>query len=148
MKIQKRNGGIAVLFLWPRRYISVGGHRHISAALPQVKRQSTHFTGDWVAPRAGLDECGKARHHRVSIFQTPKPIASRSADYVIPNFPSGVRPSFAIGYSISISAQNMELQVFLTLENFYVGPRIIACNDYNGGSVFKFVLFIYLFIYS
>jgi len=35
---------------------------------------------------------------------------------------------------------------FLPLENFCVGLRISACNDYNGVSFLKFVLFIYLFI--
>ena len=118
MKIQKLNGGIAVLFLRPRRYMSIGGHRHIPVALPQVKRQSNHFTGSWMAPKVGLDECGKARLHRVSIVQTPKPLASRSADYVIPERPSRVRLSFARGYYIGISAQNVKLQVFLTFRKF------------------------------
>jgi hypothetical protein len=28
---------------------------------------STHSTGGWVGPRAGLDRCGKSRPHRDSI---------------------------------------------------------------------------------
>jgi hypothetical protein len=43
--------------------MGVGGQRHALAALPPGKRSGTHFIGGWVDPRAGLDECGKSRHH-------------------------------------------------------------------------------------
>jgi len=42
----------------------VGVQRHVPAALPPGKRPGTHFIGDWVDPRAGLDGCGKFRSHR------------------------------------------------------------------------------------
>ena len=38
--------------------------------LPQ-ERPGTHFTGGWVGPRAGLDECGKSRPQRDSIPDRP-----------------------------------------------------------------------------
>jgi hypothetical protein len=37
-----------------------------------------------MGPSAVLEECAKRRLHQVSIFQTPMPVASRSAEYVIP----------------------------------------------------------------
>jgi hypothetical protein len=68
-----RSGGIAVLFLQPRRYIGVGVQRHAPAALPPRKKSGTHSTAGWVGPRVGLDECGKSRHHRYSIPGLPSP---------------------------------------------------------------------------
>ena len=53
------------------------GKRHAPAALYPPERPSTHCTGGWVGPRAGLDRRGKSRHHRVSI---PGP-SSRYTDY-------------------------------------------------------------------
>jgi hypothetical protein len=35
------------------------------------ERPSTHCTGGWVGPRAGLDWCGKSRPHRDSIPDRP-----------------------------------------------------------------------------
>ena len=45
-------------------------------SLPR-KRHGTHCTGGWVGPRAGLDRCGKSRHHRDSIRgpSSPWPVA-------------------------------------------------------------------------
>jgi len=40
---------------------------HTSASLYPRKGPSTHCTGCWVGPRAGLDRCGKSRPHRDSI---------------------------------------------------------------------------------
>ena len=37
--------------------MGVGGQRH-APHYPQ-ERTGTHFIGDWVGPRAGLDKCGK-----------------------------------------------------------------------------------------
>jgi len=37
------------------------------AALYPRERPSTHCTGGWVGPRAGLNRCGKSRLHRDSI---------------------------------------------------------------------------------
>ena len=42
----------------------VGGHRHAPAASAPGKRKSTHFVGETVDPRAGVDECGKSRLQR------------------------------------------------------------------------------------
>jgi len=35
--------------------MEVGGQCHALATLPLGKRPSTHWTGGWVGPRAGLD---------------------------------------------------------------------------------------------
>ena len=42
----------------------VGGQRHVLAPLPPGKTAGVSFTGGWLRPRAGLDRCGKCRHHR------------------------------------------------------------------------------------
>jgi hypothetical protein len=43
----------------------VGGT--MSQQLYPLERPSTHYTGGWVGPRAGLDVCEKPRPHRDSI---------------------------------------------------------------------------------
>jgi hypothetical protein len=45
----------------------MGGQHHAPAALPPGKRSGTHCLGGWVAPRAGVDACGKSSHRRLSI---------------------------------------------------------------------------------
>jgi hypothetical protein len=50
-----------------------GGQRHAPAALYLLERPGTHCTGGLVGPRAGLDRCGKFRHHRDSIPVPPSP---------------------------------------------------------------------------
>jgi hypothetical protein len=42
----------------------VGSQRHAPAALPPGKGPSTHCTGGWVGPRAGLVGYEKSRPHR------------------------------------------------------------------------------------
>ena len=42
--------------------VGVGGQRHAPAALLR-ERPSTHCTGGWVGPRAGLERCGKSCPH-------------------------------------------------------------------------------------
>jgi len=49
------------------RLRGIGGQRHTPAALTLGNLRGTHCTGGWVGPRAGLDRCGKSRHHRDSI---------------------------------------------------------------------------------
>ena len=49
----------------------VRGQRHAPAALYPRERPSTHCTGGWVGPRAGLDRRGKSR---------PPPTGIRSPD--------------------------------------------------------------------
>ena len=49
----------------------VGGQRHTPAALPPGKAQYP-LIGGWVGPKAGLDGCGKSRHHRDS---RPRPFS-------------------------------------------------------------------------
>ena len=39
----------------------MGVQYHTPAALRTVNRHGTHYTGDWVGPRHGLDGCGKTR---------------------------------------------------------------------------------------
>ena len=41
---------------------------HAPTALRTVDIHGTHYTGDWVGPRAGLDVCGKSRPHWISIL--------------------------------------------------------------------------------
>jgi hypothetical protein len=38
--------------------MEVGGQRHVPAALPLGKKPGTHYIGEWVGPRAGLDGYG------------------------------------------------------------------------------------------
>jgi hypothetical protein len=54
----KEHKGIALLFLWPRRWLRLGGQRQVPAALPLEERCRT---GGWVGPRAILHNCGKYR---------------------------------------------------------------------------------------
>ena len=56
-----------------RRGWGVWGQRHAPAALYSRERPSTHCTGGWVGPRAGLDRCGKSRPHRDSIPRQSSP---------------------------------------------------------------------------
>ena len=44
--------------------MGVGGQRHAPAAIPPGKRPSTHCTGGWVGPKAGLGGCEKYRPHQ------------------------------------------------------------------------------------
>ena len=46
---------------------------------PQEK-PSTHCTGGWVGPRAGLDGCGKSRPPLGFEPRTVQPVASRYTD--------------------------------------------------------------------
>jgi hypothetical protein len=46
----------------------VGCKRHALVALLPGWRSCTHCAGDWVGPRASVDECGKSRPHWDSIF--------------------------------------------------------------------------------
>jgi hypothetical protein len=62
MKAQRRSGGIAVLFLQPRRQMEVV--YVMSRPLYLRERVCTHCTGGWVCPRADLDGCGMSRPHR------------------------------------------------------------------------------------
>jgi len=48
----------------------VSGQQHAPAALYPRERLGTHFTGEWVGPRAGLDG-RKSRPHRGSIPDRP-----------------------------------------------------------------------------
>jgi hypothetical protein len=47
--------------------MSVGGERHVPAALAPGERHGTHCIGGWVRPRAGLYGWGQSRPHRDSI---------------------------------------------------------------------------------
>jgi hypothetical protein len=42
--------------------MEVSGHLHAPAALPPMERATgTHWMGDWVGPRAGLDTVSKRK---------------------------------------------------------------------------------------
>jgi len=60
-KAQRGSRGIALLFLYPRRYMGVAGQRHVLATLPLEKRPGTHCIGGWVGLRVCLDGYGKSR---------------------------------------------------------------------------------------
>jgi hypothetical protein len=53
----------------------VGGQRHAPAALP-MERPSTHLTGGWMGPRAGLDGYGKSRPSPGFDTRAAQPVAS------------------------------------------------------------------------
>ena len=59
----------------------VRGQQHASAVLYPWERPGTHCTEGWVAPRAGLDSCGKSRPPPGFDLRTVKPVASRYTDY-------------------------------------------------------------------
>ena len=48
------------------------------------KRSGTHCTGGWLAPRAGLDGCGKSSPAPGLDPRTVQPVASRYTDWAIP----------------------------------------------------------------
>ena len=54
----------------------VGGVSTTPRPLYPQERTSTHCTGGWVGPRAGLDGCGKSRRHRNSIPGHPRTVQS------------------------------------------------------------------------
>ena len=54
---------------------------HAPAAFYRRERPSTHCTGGWVGPRAGLDRCGKSRLHTGFDPRTVQPVASHYTDY-------------------------------------------------------------------
>jgi hypothetical protein len=66
MKAEGGRRGIALLFLWPRRWMGWVVNPTPRPLYPR-ERPGNHCVGDWVGPRAGLDGCGKSRLHRVSI---------------------------------------------------------------------------------
>ena len=68
MKVQSGSEDIALLFLYPRMYVVVGGQRHAPAALP-----GNHRTGVQVGPRVGLHVCGKSRPYWDSITEPSSP---------------------------------------------------------------------------
>jgi len=78
MKAQRVITGIALLFLYPRRYMVVGGQRNVLAALAPRKRPGTDFTSGWVVPRAGLRKISPPPGF------DPRPEASRYTNYDIP----------------------------------------------------------------
>jgi len=53
--LQARCGPEGSTLPWSRHYNGVSGQQHAPAALYPRERHSTHFTGGWVGPRAGLD---------------------------------------------------------------------------------------------
>jgi hypothetical protein len=67
MKAQSRDRTVEVLlcpFLNLGARWGVGDNRHVPAALPQGKRDGTHFAGGWLGFGVGLNRCGKSRPHR------------------------------------------------------------------------------------
>jgi hypothetical protein len=59
MKPNRISKGIALLFLWTRRYMGMGCQRYAPVTLPPGKKSDTQ--GGWVGPRADLDGCVKSR---------------------------------------------------------------------------------------
>jgi hypothetical protein len=60
--------------------MEVDGQRHAPAALPPGKRSVTHFIGEWVGPRAGLNGCRKISSPPGFDLRTVQPVASRYND--------------------------------------------------------------------
>jgi len=61
----------------------VRGQRHAPAAIYTRERPSTHCTGGWVDPSAGLDRCGKSRPPPGFDPRTFHPVASRYTHWAI-----------------------------------------------------------------
>jgi len=68
------------------------GQRHTLSALYPRERPSTHCTGGWVGPRAGLDGCGKSRPPPGFNPRTVQPVASHYIDYA-------TRPTAVLSFS-------------------------------------------------
>jgi hypothetical protein len=61
--------------------MAVSCQHHDPVALTLGNTAGTHFIGDWVDPRAGLDGCGKSPPPRRRFDpQTVQPIAPRYTD--------------------------------------------------------------------
>jgi hypothetical protein len=57
MKAPRGIGGIAPTYYRPWHWMGVSGQRHAPRPRfsPGERALGTHWTGDWVGPRAGLD---------------------------------------------------------------------------------------------
>ena len=97
MKAQRSNSGIALLFLWPRRWKGVGGQGHAP-----LERLSVPVVQDWVGRSAGLDGCGKSRSRPAFDPQTVQLVSSRCTDYAIPPYEGFL--SFMLNRTSSIVA--------------------------------------------
>jgi len=51
----------------------MGGQYHVMATSLLGRRPSTHYTGGWVGPRAGLSSWRKSHIHQVLIPRPPSP---------------------------------------------------------------------------
>ena len=91
VKAQRGNRRVALLFLYPRRQMLVGGLCHVPTALRLDKRFGAHCTGGWMGSKASLEGCGKSGLHWHSI---PEP--SRSQRVAIPSTLSQTIPSQVI----------------------------------------------------
>ena len=56
---QRESRSIPIFFLWLRHSMGLGSQHHAAATLPPGNIPGTHFTGEWMGLRAGLDSCGK-----------------------------------------------------------------------------------------
>jgi hypothetical protein len=72
--------GIALPFLDHGTRGGVRGQSHAPGALYPREKPGTHCTGDWVGPRAGLDNCGKSRRPPRFDPRTVQHVASRYID--------------------------------------------------------------------
>ena len=71
-----------------------------------------------MGPRTGLDECAKRRLHRVSTFQTPMLVVSRSAYYVIPAHHHDKGQHLNLDMTLVSLLKHLELRVFPTFRKF------------------------------
>jgi hypothetical protein len=62
--------------------MGLGGQRHTPAALSPVKRPGIHFTGGWLGPRVGMDECRKSRPPPPSGIRFPERPARSESRYI------------------------------------------------------------------
>jgi len=101
-------------------------------------RASTHCTGGWVGPRAGLDRCGKSRPHRDSIPDRP----ARSQSPYRPNYAAHyvlvTTPKFRVLAESTHSVYHgLEMQVFKSTHNFTIHQnsymfRLPFCIHHQG----------------
>ena len=87
----------------------MSGQQHDPAALYPWDRQSTHFTGGWVGPRAGLD--GRKISPPPGFDpRTAQPVASRYTDYATRPTKNAVRAmefrSFTNAYPAQLQIRN------------------------------------------
>ena len=99
------------------------------------ERPSTHCTGGWVGPRAGLDRCGKSRPLRGFVLETIQPLASRYTDWATRPTLFGVNIVYCSDSCDCFASKVLLLLLLIVLGHFLttsVKPTSIICWIQSG----------------